>query len=110
MKCPHGTKSKIAPAVRAKLEELGADVVRSKLTWIMNVRTLGQQDEPEPLGDNLSATRKEMQEWLKEKAACDQGQKKNVRSVQFCTKNAPINKGHDHAVASATAAICGDDG
>jgi len=61
--------SKIDLRVRAKLEELGIDAVRSKLIWIMNVRTLGQQDDLETLGDNLSASRRQMQEWLKEKTA-----------------------------------------
>jgi hypothetical protein len=69
MKCPFIRKSKIDTAVRAKLEDLGADVVRSKLTWTMNVRTLAQQDEQELLGDGLWAPHKEMQEWFKEKAA-----------------------------------------
>ena len=55
----------------AKLEELGAEVIRAKLVWIMNVRALGQQDEVEPLGDNISASRRDMQEWLKQKAAAD---------------------------------------
>ncbi|MGO9721753.1 MAG: hypothetical protein ACLPOA_14530 [Methylocella sp.] len=55
--------------VRAKLEELGVDAVRSKLVWIMNVTTLGQQDNLEPLGDGLSASRRQMQEWLREKSA-----------------------------------------
>ena len=65
------TKRKIDPVVRAKLEELGAEVVRAKLVWIMNVRGLGQQDETEPLGDNVSASPRDMQEWLKQKAAAD---------------------------------------
>ena len=56
-------KANIDPAVRAKLEELGVDAVRSKLVWIINVRDhLAQQDE-------LSASRQQMQDWLKEKAA-----------------------------------------
>ena len=38
-------KANIDPAVRAKLEELGVDTVRSKLVWIMNGRDLAQQDE-----------------------------------------------------------------
>jgi hypothetical protein len=40
-------KTKIDPRVRAKLEEIGVDAVKSKLVWIMNVRTLAQQDERE---------------------------------------------------------------
>ena|ERR1700730_18956688 len=71
MKCPFTRKSKIDPFVRAKLEELGADVVRSKLIPIMSVTNLAQEDEPVPLGDGLSAKRKDIQEWLKEKAAGD---------------------------------------
>ena len=35
----------------------------------MNVRTLAQQDEVEPLGDEVSASRRQMQQWLKEKIA-----------------------------------------
>jgi hypothetical protein len=42
-------KPKIDSRVRAKLEELGVDVVRSKLVWIMNVTTLGQQENLESL-------------------------------------------------------------
>jgi hypothetical protein len=41
-------KANIDPAVRAKLEELGVDTVRSKLVWIMNVRDFAQQDELQP--------------------------------------------------------------
>jgi hypothetical protein len=62
-------KANIDPAVRAKLEELGVDTVRSKLVWIMNVRDLAQQDELQPLGIGLSASRRQMQDWLTEKAA-----------------------------------------
>ena len=62
-------KATIDPAVRAKLEELGVDTVRSKLVWIMNVRDLAQQDELQPLGPGLSASRRQMQDWLTEKAA-----------------------------------------
>jgi hypothetical protein len=62
-------KPMIDSPVRAKLEELGVDAVRSKLVWIMNVTTLGQQDNLEPLGDGLSASRRQMQEWLREKSA-----------------------------------------
>ncbi len=62
-------KPKIDSRVRAKLEELGTDAVRSKLVWIMNVTALGQQDASEPLGDGLSASRRQMQEWLREKQA-----------------------------------------
>jgi hypothetical protein len=64
-------KSKIDTSVRARLEELGADVVRSRLIPIMSVTNLAQEDEPVPLGDGLSAKRKDIQEWLKEKAADD---------------------------------------
>jgi hypothetical protein len=53
------------------LEELGAEVIRAKLVWIMNVRGLGQQDEIEPLADKISASRRDVQEWSKEKAAAD---------------------------------------
>ena len=59
----------IDPAVRAKLEELGVDTVRSKLVWTMNDSDLAQQDEPQPLGVGLSASRRQMQDWLTEKAA-----------------------------------------
>ena len=62
-------KANIDPAVRAKLEELGVDTVRCKLISIMNVRDLAQQDELQPLGVGLSATRRQMQDWLREKAA-----------------------------------------
>jgi hypothetical protein len=64
-------RAKIDDRVRSKLEELGVDAVRSKLVWIMNVTTLAQQDNREPLGDDVSASRREMQEWLREKAARD---------------------------------------
>jgi hypothetical protein len=62
-------KANIDPAVRAKLEELGVDTVRSKLGWIMNVGDLAQQDELQPLGFGLLASRRQMQDWLTEKAA-----------------------------------------
>jgi hypothetical protein len=62
-------KANIDPAVRAKLEELGVDTVRSKLVWTMNDSDLAQQDEPQPLGVGLSASRRQMQDWLTEKAA-----------------------------------------
>jgi hypothetical protein len=62
-------KANIDPAVRARLEELGVDTVRSKLVWIMNVKDLAQQDELQPLGVGLSASRRQMQDWLTEKAA-----------------------------------------
>lgn len=62
-------KANIDPAIRAKLEELGVDAVRSKLGWIMNVRDLAQQDELQPLGVGLSASRRQMQDWLTEKTA-----------------------------------------
>jgi hypothetical protein len=62
-------KPKIDPRVRAKLEELGVEVVRSKLVWIMNVSTLGEQDKSEPLGDGVSTSRRQMQDWLKQKSA-----------------------------------------
>jgi hypothetical protein len=61
-------KANIDPAVRAKLEELGVDTVRSKIVWIMNVRDLAEQDELQPLGAGLSASRRQMQDWLTEKA------------------------------------------
>jgi len=56
-------KANIDSNVRAKLEELGVDTVRSKLVWIMNGRDLAQQDELQPLGV------RQMQDWLTEKAA-----------------------------------------
>ena len=62
---------KIDPRVRAKLEELGVDTVRSKLANIIGVRTLGQMDDPEELGGGVRASGREMQEWLREKAACE---------------------------------------
>jgi hypothetical protein len=62
-------KANIDPAVRAKLEELGVDTVRSKLGWLMNVGDFAQQDELQPLAVGLSASRRQMQDWLKEKAA-----------------------------------------
>jgi hypothetical protein len=61
-------KANIDPAVRAKLEELGVDTVRSKIGWIMNVKDLAEQDELQPLGAGLSASCRQMQEWLTEKA------------------------------------------
>ena len=62
-------KAKIDPPVRAKLEQLGADAVKSKLIWIMNVRSLAEQDELQDLGDGIKAPLRGMQEWLNEKAA-----------------------------------------
>jgi len=52
-------KANIDSAVRAKLEELGVDTVRSRLISIMNVRDLAQpEDELQPLGLGLSAVGK----------------------------------------------------
>jgi hypothetical protein len=56
-------KRKIDPHVRAKLEELGADVVRSKLIAIMEVRNFAQHHEPIPLDDGITTTRRELQQW-----------------------------------------------
>jgi len=62
-------KANIDSAVRAKLEELGVDTVRSRLISIMNVGDLAQpEDELQPLGLGLSASRRQMQDWLTEKA------------------------------------------
>ena len=49
-------KAKIDPPVRAKLEQLGADAVKSKLIWIMNVRSLAEQDELQDLGDGIKGS------------------------------------------------------
>jgi hypothetical protein len=62
-------KSKINASVRAKLEELGVDTIRSKLAYIIGVRTLGQMDDKEELGGGVRASGREMQDWLREKAA-----------------------------------------
>ena len=64
-------KAQLDPRVRAKLEELGVDTVRSKLVAIMGVRTLAQEDDTEPIGDGLSASRREMQAWLTEKSEAE---------------------------------------
>ena len=60
-------KSKIEPRVRVKLEALGVDVVRAKLVSIMGVTAFDQEDASEPLGGGVSASRRQMQEWLKER-------------------------------------------
>ena len=62
-------KPQIDPRVRDKLDELGVDAIRAKLVWIMNVRTLAQQNDPEPLGGDLSASPRQMQEWLADRDA-----------------------------------------
>ena len=62
-------KANIDPAIRSKLEELGVDTVRSKLLWVMNVGELAREDELQPLGFGLSVSRRQMQDWLTEKAA-----------------------------------------
>ena len=62
-------KAIIDPAVRAKLEELGVDTVRSKLVWITNVGDFAKQEELQPLGIGLSVSRRQIQDWLTEKAA-----------------------------------------
>ena len=62
-------KANIDAAVRAKLEELGVDTVRSRLVWSLNFGDFAQQDELQPLGMGLSASRRQMQDWLTEKAA-----------------------------------------
>jgi len=60
-------KPQIDAHVRAKLEEIGVDPIRAKLVYSMNV--LGQQDVPQPLGDGLSASPRQMQEWLADRDA-----------------------------------------
>ena len=62
-------RSRMDPRVRAKLEELGIDAVRSKFVWIMNVRTFGQQDDSEDLGDGVWASHRQIRQWLKKKTA-----------------------------------------
>ena len=57
----------IDPRVRAKLEELGVDAVRLKFIHIMGVRTLGHQEDCEDLGDGVSASHRQIRQWLKEK-------------------------------------------
>jgi hypothetical protein len=64
-------KANIEPAVRAKLEELGVDTVRSKLASIMNVGEIVQPDELQPLTVGFSASRRQLQDWLTEKAALE---------------------------------------
>jgi hypothetical protein len=63
------TKPTIDPRVRAKLEERGVDSVRSKLVHMMGVTRLDEEGNAEPLGDSMSASRRDMQEWLREKSA-----------------------------------------
>jgi hypothetical protein len=62
-------KPTIAPPVRARLEELGVDFKPAKLVTIMGVSNLGDGAKLEPLGGDLSASHREMQEWLKDQDA-----------------------------------------
>jgi hypothetical protein len=62
------TKPTIDSTLRRKLEELGADVIRAKLIAIMEVRDFTQHHELIPLGDGITATRQQLQQWLTDKA------------------------------------------
>ena len=52
-------------SARTKLEQLGVDAIRSKLS---SVRNFDLRDEQLPLGDGLSVSGRQMQEWLAEKS------------------------------------------
>jgi hypothetical protein len=66
-------KRRIEPAVRRALDNIGEDVVRAKLSWIMNVTSLrsaataSHHEGGEQLGDNLTAPLWVIQQWLAEK-------------------------------------------
>ena len=62
------TDPTINSKVREKLEELGVDVVRAKLIAIMGVRDFPQHRENIELGDGITTTRGQLQQWLTEKA------------------------------------------
>src|SRR6516162_7468262 len=63
-------KRRIEPAVRRALDNIGEDVVRAKLSWIMNVTSLrsaataSHHEGGEQLGDNLTAPLWVIQQWL----------------------------------------------
>jgi hypothetical protein len=62
--------AKIDPRIRGKFEELGVDAIRSQLAGVIAVRSFDQQDMKEVrLGDGLTASGREMREWLHEKAS-----------------------------------------
>jgi hypothetical protein len=61
----------IEPHVRAVLDKLDVDAVRAKFYWIMNVTSLGDLDATESIGDGISASRRQIQEWLAEKTALE---------------------------------------
>jgi hypothetical protein len=72
-------KRQIDPDVRRALDSIGEDVVRAKLSWIMNVTSLrsaataSHHEGGEQLGDNLTAPLWVIQQWLAEKDARRQG-------------------------------------
>src|SRR5271166_5724674 len=85
-------KPQIDPRVRDKLDELGADAIRAKLVWIINVRTLAQQNDPEPLGGDLSASPKQMQEWLAVWYGCRPWlTKPHLKRNHVASKARPVN-------------------
>src|SRR5215471_9006480 len=51
-------------SVPTKLEQLGVDAIRSKLSYVRNFDLVGEQIS---LGDGLSASGRQMEEWLLEK-------------------------------------------
>ena len=81
--------------VRAKLEEIGADTLRAKLISIMAVTTLGQGDHLEPLGDNVWASRREMQEWLDEGDAREDHSPHTTAPCSLCLRETVHNILHE---------------
>src|SRR5215469_8491263 len=61
--------AKVSARVRARLGQLGANAVRAKLSWMLGVSRLGQQELSEEIGDGLWATRRQIEEWLAKKDA-----------------------------------------
>ena len=55
--------------VRAALDQLGVNAVRAKLSWMLGVSKLGQQELSEEIADGLWATRRQIEQWLAEKDA-----------------------------------------
>jgi hypothetical protein len=65
-------KAEIPKEVRAKFEELGRPTIQVKYNYVAGVKRLDDQDKKdEPLGGGVTASGREMREWLAEQASRD---------------------------------------
>jgi hypothetical protein len=65
-------KANIPPNIRAKFQELGRPTIQIKYNYVAGVKRLDDQDKKdEPLGGGVTASGREMREWLAEQALRD---------------------------------------